>query len=67
MRINTPCFEGFVNMLHNKYGLPITDEEYISDSNGFVTEWLDDNFISISETYEQAWNDAAAVYNGFGR
>ena len=64
MRIDTPCFEGFVKMC-NEDDWYLDERSYSADTNGFILEWNFYKVQALSVTYERAWNDAAKQYNSF--
>ena len=67
MRIDTPCFEGFCKMLEKEDGHTVTPSDYKVDNNGFITRWYWESLRLSAAVYSCAWNDAAKVYNSFGR
>ena len=62
MRIDTPAFEGFVNMLEQISGLAITQDYYEIGQYGFI-KWYCPSIIEQEEVYSRAWNDAAKFFN----
>lgn len=65
MRTGTPCFNGFVKSLELIDNIVLSESDYSTDPNGFITKWNDVDIEYHAVVYLQSWNDAAQYYSRF--